>query len=53
MPQSLTSMLDTVSTARGSGWVGDETCDIGVDFCIWMIDPPATAGGTDLNQANP
>jgi hypothetical protein len=32
LPQKRGSLLETVSTARGSGWVADETCDIAIDF---------------------
>ena len=34
------SVLDRVSTARGSGWVGNETCDIAIDFeSEWLTHP--------------
>src|ERR1043165_2811677 len=32
LPQSMTSLLDTVSTTRGSGWVADQRCDVANDF---------------------
>ena len=28
----MTSLLDTVSTTRGSGWVADQRCDVANDF---------------------
>jgi hypothetical protein len=37
--------LDKVSTTCGSGWVGDEHAVLQS-----VVDPPATAGGTDLIQ---
>ena len=43
------AVLDTVSTARGSGWVKPaDSKSMGISQTI--IDPPATAGGTDPFQ---
>jgi len=41
--------LEEVSTTCGSGWVDDEHA-IFYQFHIPQVDPPATAGGTDLTQ---
>jgi len=40
-----------VSTTCGSGWVGDEYA-ICHGFWILMADPPATAGGTDIDPSS-
>ena len=48
LPQTLHSYLDTVSTARGSGWVRRRRARLSKD---WLrMHPPATAGGTDCVQ---
>ena len=48
----LDSHLDTVSTTCGSGWV-----ILGIQnhskYRMLIVDPPATAGGTDCVQAKP
>ncbi len=36
--------LDPVSTTCGSGWVDDELA-----ISLLEVDPPATAGGTDID----
>jgi len=39
--------LDKVSAICGSGWV-DTSVRSSYQFHIFQVDPPATAGGTDL-----
>src|ERR1041384_1974725 len=47
--KSRTSLLDTVSTTRGSGWVAHQTCDFANGFELVCLTHPA--GGTDCIQA--
>ena len=44
------SSLDTVSTVRGSGWVRSRDARFVNGFLILMVDPSATADGTDCVQ---